>query len=392
MQPHGRETKAPALGLYYLLVYASIGVSLPFFPQYLKSLGLTGTEVGLLLAVSPALSLVAPPFWGQLADRSGRPGLVLFAVTAASCSVFALFLVVQSFTAVFAVFVLYGCFASAISTVIDSMTLRHVLREGGSYSRVRLFGSLGFAVMSMTFGRLVDVIDRRVVFAIIALTAAGAIWAGLGLARVRVSKGTGPRPTFAAALGLAESRDVRLFLIAVALHWFACGPYHSALSIHVTALKLETHVIGDAATLGVVTEIAVMTTWPRWGHKVSPRQLLFVSFAASAVRWAGMALTNDGAVLVAMSVFHGLTFGTFFLSAVAYMAERSPETLRATGQALFVAAAFGVGGLTGYLATGVGLDLLPSSHAVFGVAAVLELVPALLILRLRENAEKRVTS
>src|SRR5258708_3449580 len=121
-----RGTSAPALGLYYLFVYGAIGVALPFLPQYLKSLGLTGTEVGLLLAVSPALSLVAPPLWGQLADRTGRPGLVLLAVTAMSTASFALFLVVQSFAGALVVFVLYACFASAISTVIDSMTLRHV--------------------------------------------------------------------------------------------------------------------------------------------------------------------------------------------------------------------------------------------------------------------------
>ncbi len=383
MPPSGRETRAPALSLYYLFVYAAIGVSLPFFPQYLKSLGLTGTEVGFLLAVSPALSLVGPPFWGQLADRSGRPGLVLLLVTGLSCGVFSLFLFVKSFAAVFAVFVVYGCFSTAISTVIDSMTLRHVLRQGQSYARVRLWGSIGFAVTSLAFGRLVDVIDRRVVIAVVALSAMGTVWTLVGLARVRVEPGAGPRPTIASALGLAESREVRLFLVAVALHWFACGPYHSALSIHVTALKLPTHVIGDAATLGVVAEIAVMTTWPRWGHKVSPRTLLFLSFAASAVRWAGMALTTDGDVLVALSLFHGLTFGVFFLSAVAFMAERAPDTLRATGQALFVASAFGVGGLTGYLATGVGLDLLPSSNVVFGIAAALELVPALLVLRLK---------
>ena len=98
-----RGTAAPALSLYYLLVYSAIGITLPFFPQYLKSLGLTGTEVGLLLALSPALSLIAPPFWGQIADRTGRPGLVLLVVTGASGAIFALFIVVKSFVAVFAV-------------------------------------------------------------------------------------------------------------------------------------------------------------------------------------------------------------------------------------------------------------------------------------------------
>lgn len=383
-----RGTSAPALTLYYLFIYGAIGITLPFFPQYLKSLGLTGTEVGMLLAVSPALSLIAPPLWGQLADRTGRPGLVLLAVTGGSSACFAVFLLVKSFTAVFFVFLAYGAFNSAISTLIDSMTLRHIARTGGSYSRIRLWGSIGFASVSLAFGRLVDVIDERTVIVAVVLTALGAGWTAVALRSVTVTRAAGPKPSFRAALGLAESRDVRIFLVAVALHWFACGPYHSALSIHVTGLGLPTRVIGDAATVGVVSEIAIMTTWPRWGHRVSPRKLLFASFAASAVRWAGVALTTNGTVLVLLGLFHGLTFGVFFLSAVAYMAERSPDTLRASGQALFVAAAFGVGGLTGYLATGVGLDLFHTSNAVFGAAAVLELIPAVLVLRLKGMPEK----
>lgn len=392
MSPPERGTTTSSITLYYLFIYGAIGITLPFFPQYLKSLGLTGTEVGLLLSVSPALSLVAPPLWGQLADRTGRPGLILLVVTGSACACFGLFLVVKSFAAVFFVFLVYGCFASAISTLIDSMTLRHVARSGGSYARLRLWGSIGFATMSLSFGRLVDVIDERVVIVTVVLTGLGTAWTAIGLSRVKVVAAAGPRPDFKAAAGLAESREVRLFLVAVALHWFACGPYHSALSIHVTAMKLPNRVIGDAATLGVLSEIAIMMTWPRWGHVFSPRKLLFVSFAASAVRWAGVALTTNGDVLVALGLFHSLTFGVFFLSAVAFMAERSPETLRATGQALFVAAAFGVGGLSGYLATGVGLDLLPSSHAVFGIAAALELVPALLVLQLPQNVRGEVTS
>ena len=67
-----------------------------------------------------------------------------------------------------------------------------------------------------------------------------------------------------------------------------------------------------------------------------------------------MSATTSGTVLTALAVIHGFTFGAFYLSSVAFVAQRVPESLRATGQALFTAAVYGVGGLMGYLATGVG--------------------------------------
>ncbi|MBK7859577.1 MAG: MFS transporter [Archangiaceae bacterium] len=385
----GRSSTAPSLTLYYLLVYGAGGITMPFLPQYLKTLGLTGTEVGLLLSMSPALSLVAPALWGQLTDRTGRPGLVMLAVTTGSATTFAFFLVVKGFGGALAVFFVYACFASANTTLIDSMTLRHVARHGGSFARIRLWGSVGFAVVSLAFGRLVDTIDYRAVVGSFTLLAAGAVWTAIGLAQVTSRVGHGPRPSWNAALGLAQGHEMRVFLIAAAIHWAAGGPYHSALAIHATALKLPTHVVGDAATLGVVSEIAVMVMWPRIARRAHPRTLLFLSFAASGLRWLGVALTTDGTVLVLLSVFHGLTFGVFFLSAVAFMTERVPDSLRASGQALFVASAFGVGSLTGVLGTGVGLDLLPSSNAVFAISAGLEVIACALVLQLPRTSAAR---
>jgi PPP family 3-phenylpropionic acid transporter len=379
MSSLSREPSGRAIALYYLLQYSTIGVTLPFLPQYLKSLGFSGTGVGVLLAISPVLSLLAPPLWGQLVDRTGQSGRVLLLVTFGTATAFSVLLWVRGYAAVFLALLLVAGFSSAISSLADAMTLRHVARAGGSFARVRLWGSIGFAIASLSFGRLVTQIDAKVIAAPLVMMGLSTAWTLFALSGASSPRGSGPKPTLGSALALLREPELKLFLAAVALHWLACGPYHSALSIHVTSLHLPPSVVGDTATLGVVAEILVMTTWPRWGHRVRPYPLLVFSFGVSALRWLGMSLTSDGTVLTALAVLHALTFGTFYLASVAFIAERVPESLRATGQALFTAAVYGVGGLLGYVATGIGIDLW-SSHAVFGAAAVLELVPAALLL------------
>jgi MFS transporter, PPP family, 3-phenylpropionic acid transporter len=376
-----REPTGSSLAVYYLIQYSTIGISLPFMGQYLKSLGFSGTEVGLLLGLGPVLSLVAPPLWGQLADRSGRPGLVLLGATAGSALSFSLLLWAHGYAAVFAVMLLYSCFSTAIATLIDAMALGHVARAGGSYAGLRLWGSVGCATAAMCFGRFVSEIDARVVAAQLVLLGLSAAWTTGALRGARSGHSQGPRPTLESAYALTQDPTLRLFLVAVALHWLACGAYHSALSIHVTAMHLPPSVVGDTATVGVVAEIIVMITWPRWGHRFKPHRLLAFSFLISGLRWILMGLTASGPLLIALAVIHGFTFGAFYLSSIAWLVQRVPESLRATGQALYAAAVYGVGGLCGYLATGVGIDL-GGSHAVFLAAGALEVLPALLILQL----------
>src|SRR5687768_14808646 len=65
------------LAVFYLLMFMGVGISMPFFPQYYRSLDFSGPQVGALLAIGPLFAMVMPPLWGQLADRWGRPGKVL---------------------------------------------------------------------------------------------------------------------------------------------------------------------------------------------------------------------------------------------------------------------------------------------------------------------------
>src|SRR6476620_892063 len=62
---------------YYLLYFGTVGLTLPFLPAYLRSLNFSGAQVGMVLALSPAMAMLGPPWWGALADRTGRPARVL---------------------------------------------------------------------------------------------------------------------------------------------------------------------------------------------------------------------------------------------------------------------------------------------------------------------------
>ena len=60
------------------VVMLGFGMVMPIMPFYVESMGASASELGLLVAISPFIQLVASPFWGGVSDRRGRkPVLVV---------------------------------------------------------------------------------------------------------------------------------------------------------------------------------------------------------------------------------------------------------------------------------------------------------------------------
>ncbi|MCP3101233.1 MFS transporter [Myxococcus sp. K15C18031901] len=367
--------RLPLAGFYFLY-FASVGIILPFLPAYLRSLSLSATQVGVLLGLSPAISLLAPHLWGHIADRTGRAARVLTALTLGAALAFSLVATSRTFPALVATMALYACFASSFTPLMDTLTLHHVARTGDSFARVRLFGSVGFIVSTVLFGLFAPGVGPAVVRVPLLLLSALVPWSLLLKDTTAPDRGLHPL----AGLRLLRHADMRWLLAGTCLHWMACAPFHGTFSIHVMELGLSTTVVGLVAGLGVLAEVGVMAFYPRLTEARTPRQVLTFAFAASAVRWGGMALTSTAGGLVALAPLHGLTFGAFYVASVAFLTRRVPPELRASGQALFAAVTFGLGGLVGYMSSGAGYDWL-GGHRLFAVAAVLEVAAAVFVSR-----------
>lgn len=377
MTPPQAAGRIPLAG-FYLLYFGTVGITQPFLPAYLRSLALSTTEVGLLLALSPLASLIAPPLWGHLADRTGRLSHVLTVLALGTALCFAPLLSVERFPALVATLGAYACFVSSITPMVDSLALDHVAQRGGSYAHLRLFGSLGFILATTTFGLWVRQVDRSTIIVALTLLSAVALWS-LSL-RAHTPPGATPHALAGLQL-LRDNKDLRWLLAATCLHWMACTPYNGMFAIHISALGLPPSVVGLSFGLGVMAEVAAMLLYPRFAERIAPRHLLCLSFVMSALRWGGVALVSSPVPLAALSLIHAMTFGVFYPASVAFMARRVPQHLRASGQGLFAAVTFGVGGLVGFTSSGAGYSLLGGGHALFAVAAVLEILAAALVLQ-----------
>ncbi|HZH04642.1 MAG TPA: MFS transporter [Myxococcaceae bacterium] len=369
-----------------LLLGAFSGLMTPFLPAYYRSLGLSGQQMGFLLAIPPAFVVLAPPLWGHLADRTGRSDRVLrgmaVGVTAGLTAIWA----AGRFPEVALAVAFYAFFYSGLLPVLDSIILRRVSAVGGAFSRFRLFVSLGFVVCSALFGALMKAVDRR-------LMVAGMVVMS-GLAAMSLTLGRGQAPCRAKRLSegavIFRHREMVILLIACALHWMACAPFHATLSIYILSLGLPTWVVGTTFSVSVLAEAALMLAYPRFARRFQPRHLLFAAFAVSALRWLGIAQANRVVDFVGLAVLHAFTFGVFFVAATEALARRVPDRLRASAQGMMFSVVFGVGGTVGYAVAGTAYDAV-GGPTLFGIAAGIEAVAAVLVLQMRPGQWRRPT-
>jgi len=376
-------TRATRLRLLYFLYYGGVGAFLPFFAPYLRGLGFSGGQIGLVQMLSPLIAPAAALGWAALADRTGAPERVLRTATSISLLAALLLPLAGSPLAVAAVVALLSLGDRAVVPLLDALTLDHVrTTPGASYGPIRLAGSLGFLGVSLALGLLLTgrgdrPADPAVPLAVLLMVAG---YAAMARALPHAPPPEGPRPGWRDLAGLLRDPRLRIFLAACAVHWLACAPYHLLFGVHVRDLGLPASVTGLGMSLGVVAEVAVLWVSPRLERRFPLRALLAVAFAASALRWALLWRAQGAVALVSLQAFHGLTFGLFWAVAVQGMSRLVPARLRATGQALFTAVVFGGGNALGYSLAGAGYDRLGGARPLFLVAALVALLPLLATL------------
>ncbi|HHW75462.1 MAG TPA: MFS transporter, partial [Xanthomonadaceae bacterium] len=141
---------------FYLFYFATLGVLLPYWGLYLRALGFDPARIGELMAIPQATKLVAPTLWGWLGDRTGRRMRVIrWACLAAALTFTGVYAAGGSYVGLALVTLLFSFFWNAALPQFEAVTLNHLGEHVHRYSRVRLWGSVGFVGAAVGLGFVV---------------------------------------------------------------------------------------------------------------------------------------------------------------------------------------------------------------------------------------------
>jgi PPP family 3-phenylpropionic acid transporter len=365
---------AAPIAAYYLALCGAMGLYLPYLSLYLSSAGLSDSAAIGVQAVVPVMSLLVPPLLGLLADARQARIWLLRGFSAASAVMFAL-LGLAGGNAVAITIVLAG-FALArapLTALTDATAHDHVRQYGGSYGRLRTWGSLGYLTTVLIAGRLYEATSIRLV-----VWATTSVLVILFLCARRMPAATPRRE--AGVLDdirrLLRTRSVWLFLAAIAVAQITGTWYDTVFALHLSHIGHSKGFLGLVIAIGVGAETVLIAFSGAILARFRAEYMLAVAYAGSALRWVVLSMVTSSWAIVLQAPLHVFTFGLYWVSATTLMREYAGPRASAAGQGVLTAAV-AIGSI---LANLTGGSLLESGGGflVFRCAAVLATLAALL--------------
>lgn len=352
---------------FYFCYFATLGAFLPFWSLYLKQVGFVATEIGELTALLVATKIIAPNYWGWLADKTGRNLRLIRVTSLLSVLCFSAFLYRSDYPWFAAVTVVFSFFWNATLPQFEAATLFHLQAEPQRYSQIRLWGSIGFISAVLGIGRFLDDFS---------ITYLPWIIGGLMLLNwlmALVTPEARPRIEHGDAVGIRRillKPELLAFLLVYMLLQVAHGPYYVFYSVYLKQHAYSTTETGLLWAAGVAAEVVLFIAMRRLLTWFKPRTLLLWSVSLSVLRWLLIADGVDSlALTISAQLLHAASFGVAHVVAMQLLYQYFGERHQSKGQALYSSISFGLGGMVGSLYSGYFWDML-GGRLVYIIAAL----------------------
>jgi len=378
---------------FYWMAQASL---CSFCSAFLLGNGYSSSEIGLILALGSAGSILLEPVLADYADHSEKMTLpeILRIITGIYLLITGLLIVLSGKSIFLTVFyVLVNVVHSALVPVLNE--LNFYLEASGcemNFGVARALGSLGYSVMSAVAGTIVELYGVRMV-PILTMIVIAAVFILLCLYEVFFKKGTlKPKEKKQESTGgmIAFMKANPAFTIV------SLGGLFLTFNTIITAnylLQILQNVGGDTSDMGLglalagAVEIPVMFLYHRYSRRFSSAAMLKASAIGYILKHVILLFSTNYAMVMFSQLFQMVSFALYLPASVAYAHDCIPAQDSVKGQALMHAMQTGAG-LFASIAGGFVIDQL-GIKALLILCVVMAGIGTVLVFLFADQGGKR---
>lgn len=323
---------------WYFLMFFALGAFFPLFSQLLSSFKLSGDVLGTIFSIGSFATILSQPFWGFINDKLKKPKELMTALLLISSGIIFSFFFTKGSLIVGVIYLLFMFFYSGVGSISDST----VLSSGIPFGKIRLWGSIGYAIgvqfaglVSQYFG-IKSIIAVYIIFMVLAV---------IIMRTIKFNNISTYKMKFSDFHSLFKNKKY----ITVALGCFLIGGSivgnNNYFGLLYKELGGSIAGIGFAFLLFAGSEAPFMILAQKFSKRINlVHGLIFISII-SAFRWFLYSLHIMPSLILFTFFLQGISVGGYLVFTTLYISEITEENVRTTALALFGALSMGLGGM-----------------------------------------------
>lgn len=380
----------------FLLMFA-FGTFFPILSLYLtKYLHFTGTQTGIIMAMSAVSAILAPLIGSFLADRI-ISAEKLFVICNLGGALLAFYLsTVTSFKPFLIGYLFYMIFTGPAIPLSNAIIFHHVENRERDYGKMRIWGTLGWIAAALLFGYLwlklyegVPV-EEKLGSALVLSSISSFLCALIGLAISNSNIDTEANNNFFPVKVFKTFLKPEVLVLALCgllvysadrFYFFGAGPYMKELGF------AETNIL-PALSIGQIGEIFAMLSLGWILMKFKSEKILIFGAIVSLTRYIILSFSSTKLTLLSGVALHGISYTFFYSVAYVYLDRHTNRQVRAGVHQVFRIMTAGLGNILGNFSTGKSSDILgvlrdsPENYKYFWLIPASLTLSAILLLLL----------
>ncbi len=341
---------------FFFFYFSIVGVWVIFLPKMLQNVGYTPLEIGIVLSIPPLMRFLTPFLFLKLFDLSKKVlHTTLFMMI---LSIPLLYITIDNFYLFSLSNIFFGISFGLVLPYIETYSLSTLKKE--LYGRARLWGSIGFALVSLL---LAQIFSNDIGLHFIAIsTILCALFAYIiSLDDIHFNKESDTK---------REPFSIfryRYLWLSIFLMQVSFGAFYSFFTIYETSYGISLESISYLWAFGVLCEI-ILFYYLAYIIKFNLLKLIQFSIFMTIIRWLLLFLFPSSIVILYISQsFHAFSFALYHSAVLSYLYTIYKN--RKLAAQFYYGFGFGLGGFVGSLVAGAAygeyLFLLSSIIAFF---------------------------
>jgi len=342
--PKGIQT---SLWLSFFVYWGGAAAVLPYIGVYYESVGLKGSQIGLLNSIPYFISMISSVVFAFLSDVSKQHKLILRLCAIGLIFVMAAFPSAYSFITFLPIVLIWSVINAPFNAILDETTLAS-LENPGNYGKIRVGGSIGWGLMVLVTGFLIDYINKglNIIFYIHILLLLVFLLFTFSLPRgQKTLASSANKPSLKMVVEMIRQPGFIPFLLMIVVWGMGESAIGNFLFLHIKALGGNSTLMGTALSLSLIGEIFTFTIANKLHDRIGPHKMMLLSFLVLFAWLLGLSLIRVAEAIPYFQIFGGAGFALIQSGSVAYVNARAPKQLGTTAQAIRggIMSGFGVG-------------------------------------------------